>query len=334
MCSVALLFWGSSKTFAPHDATQRVYDKQAEKAALQMDRKFFLHPLCPALFATQSHASPPLADAILVKTYQSSSDMRRSQFWIWVYNDSRVLDLAVSPALRREGVFHPEVMNEILFGMRQGPAGGMLWDIGANIGSTSFHVAAHGYRVVAFEPHPYNAMLFLLGQCSNSPWLLDNVTLIPVALGQTNSLCHGEEDPVNPANYQIDCENNNNGEGGDGGATIPTYRLDDPEFSSLLLSTPPTVIKLDVQGFEHYVVLGAQAILQQVRAPFIVTEFDVDLLRKRKSNPRELLAFWEDLGYQIHFDSFRGPLFVRDSWDVQISQMQNGHPTDLFLTLS
>jgi hypothetical protein len=53
-----------------------------------------------------------------------------------------------------------------------------LLDIGANLGSHTMAAAAHGFRVLAFEPMHVNLMALRHTLCAN-PGLAGRVTLVP-----------------------------------------------------------------------------------------------------------------------------------------------------------
>ena len=302
---------------------------------------------CAALMQMQS-----IADRISIATYRPDSMILShhsplaSHFDMWIYNDQKIIDVAVSFSLREQGVFNPEVLEQILLGMAQGPAGGILWDIGANIGSVAFHVAAYGYRGIAFEPDPQNALLFALSQCSNKQFQ-GNISLRNYALGDKDVICGSRIDHINPSNFQIDC-----GQPKDGTSPVhPVHvkRLDAPELRRLLREIP-SVVKLDTQGFEHHVIRGGMQVFKDKKPKYVVSEVDGKLLRKASSGYLqgpfveiiEYLDEWWKMGYEVHVGGWNGLLLTKP-WESRkpdtesrkwLKLMVEGDPMDVFMVLN
>jgi FkbM family methyltransferase len=60
----------------------------------------------------------------------------------------------------------------------------------------------------------------------------------------------------------------------------------------------PDLLKIDVEGYEHEVLLGAKRLLEQ-RKPPICLELHLDLLERRGVEPRGVLARLESYGYRF-----------------------------------
>jgi len=60
----------------------------------------------------------------------------------------------------------------------------------------------------------------------------------------------------------------------------------------------PDLLKIDVEGYEYEVLLGAKRLLEQ-RKPPICLELHLDLLERRGVEPRRVLAQLESYGYQF-----------------------------------
>jgi FkbM family methyltransferase len=143
-------------------------------------------------------------------------------------------------------------------------AGDCLWDIGANIGAYSLYAALEpGVRVVAFEP---SASTFAI--------LSRNINLNGMG-EQVQAFCVGLSDRIGQATLSM-----NNYDAGtamhafsQGAAPAPqaahqqnllTYSADD--FVETFKVPPPDHIKLDVDGPEFEVLLGARECLSGVKS--------------------------------------------------------------------
>jgi hypothetical protein len=80
------------------------------------------------------------------------------------------------------------------------------------------------------------------------------------------------------------------------------------------LGLVPDVIKIDVEGYEHELLRGAQRLLR-TRKPVICLELHLDLLERRGISPADLIADLQSHGY--HFRSCVGrpldPFDITDS---------------------
>jgi len=76
--------------------------------------------------------------------------------------------------------------------------------------------------------------------------------------------------------------------------TTPTWRLDDLVAGE---TGRISFIKLDVEGFEPQVLLGATQTLASMR-PYVMCEFNDILLRDAGSNSDQLLKVFSKLGYE------------------------------------
>jgi len=159
------------------------------------------------------------------------------------------------------------------------PAGGVLFDVGANWGHHALHAAAllgANVRIHAFEPQA--AVFDDLVRSVEQAGLAGQVTTHHCALSDRT----GTASMTVPRGYETGLASVTSAEG-----PIPCVRLDD------LGLPPPDVLKLDVEGHEVRVLRGAEATLRRSR-PFVV--FESALL---DASSGEAIAYLDALGYEL-----------------------------------
>lgn len=168
-------------------------------------------------------------------------------------------------------------------------AGDVVADIGANIGDVAIVCArAAGPRgsVHAFEPHPR-----VFG------WLGQNVELNGLANVHMTNTALGERDgALDISNDRRDDMNRVLPAGG--GISVPVRRLDD------LLEGAERVdlLKIDVEGFELFVLRGAPRVLERTHAVYI--EVGVEHFREFGYSCAEVFALLTSNGFALY--RFRG----------------------------
>lgn len=182
--------------------------------------------------------------------------------------------------------------------------GDVVVDVGANIGHhalTLAKVVEQPASVFAIEANLFNFQLLFLNTVGNG---LDRVVvpLLAAASAEPGVVTITEVDPRQRANF--------------GGASIvesrhgrpiPAVRLDDIPFPR-----PPRLIKVDVEGHEMSVLLGARTLLRTAR-PVLFVEADND------AQFRDLHGLLAPLGYHLHFVEFgayRADNFRRNATDI------------------
>lgn len=163
-------------------------------------------------------------------------------------------------------------------------------DIGGNNGSFAIdfaHLVGNGGVVHTFEPQ----RIIYYQLCTN---IFLN--------GLTNVYCHNEA--VGNVDGELMIETPNYFEknvmvnfGGaeivnEGGELVKSTRLDSYTFKDVVL------IKIDVQGYESFVIEGAINTIQQHR-PYMYVEFEEELLQKQGSTEEKLKSQIEALGYVV-----------------------------------
>ena len=133
--------------------------------------------------------------------------------------------------------------------------GDIYVDVGANIGHLSIEAALlvnDTGKVIAFEAHPRTANFLRQNIQLNK---LNNVQVAQVAIGANFGWAHFTDEPSDDQNT-VD---------NSGPIVVPIVTLD-----SLLEGECPTLLKIDVEGYELFTLIGATALLE--RTSFIYFE--------------------------------------------------------------
>lgn len=159
--------------------------------------------------------------------------------------------------------------------------GNVFWDIGAHVGYFSLlasSLVGPDGKVYAFEPFARNAALLQKHIELNS---INNVQLLELAVA----------DKVGQASFQ-ESDKSSMGKISTAGTTVvKTTTIDDLVFNQKL--TPPTLIKIDVEGLQDEVLLGGLKTLETYH-PSILVEADY--------NPKDTRNFFctlTQLGYEV-----------------------------------
>ena len=147
-------------------------------------------------------------------------------------------------------------------------------DIGAHIGLWSYHMALDFQKVVSFEPFPLHQDCFVRNMAA-----FDNVKLERVALG--------------PHDGKVELMTRTHGSSGDtgivGDGKIPMKRLDDYHFDAISL------IKIDCEGYEASVIIGAMGVIQRHK-PTIIVEQKGDMSKRYGHEPLTAVKMLEQIG--------------------------------------
>jgi FkbM family methyltransferase len=173
--------------------------------------------------------------------------------------------------------------------------GDVFWDVGAYIGDTtciaSRFVGNKGW-VHAFEPSPYNYKMLCENIRMNN---LKNVKSYKTALGSEKSV----------ANIFLRSTSNR------GADSLVPLKIEEQDYEitpitsiDILLKNPqmkcPSLIKIDVEGYELEVLKGARNLLNSSQAPILTLEYIMRLPRA-DYNVKEIYDFIKNLNsYYIY----------------------------------
>lgn len=171
--------------------------------------------------------------------------------------------------------------------------GELFFDIGANIGQYSVVAAAHGLRVVAFEPESQNFMVLMRNIAMNN--MVDKIVAYPFCIGEKpnqveilrlSSLIQGG------SCHSFGTDLNYKGEmkgwaGAQGSVSYSVDHLVDEHGFAC-----PDHIKIDVDGLESSVLLGMEKTLHKVKSVLV----EMDSAQERHMEWKRRLE--NDYGFQ------------------------------------
>ena len=196
--------------------------------------------------------------------------------------------------LNRAKTFHTKEPETLSF--LEEFSGGVLWDVGANIGIYSvFYAGCCGGEVYSFEPAIPNLNVLaknLYNNCDEGSY-----TIFPLALSDRAGVqsMHLKTQTVGGALHSFGVTFSH-----DGKAYSPevAYRL--PGFSGDFLvrnkmAKQPNVLKIDVDGTEHLILNGMKNILKSAECKAVLVEINENFEEQAISTARTL----SDSGYSL-----------------------------------
>jgi FkbM family methyltransferase len=192
--------------------------------------------------------------------------------------------------------------------------GGTLFDIGANVGLVSalFCAMNPANRVYSFEPSP---LLHdrLRAICALNH-LEERMFLQPVAIGKEKGTL---EMLVDPASGYVQTQRFEHSMWA--APRRIEVSVETMADASDRLGVVPDFIKLDIEGYEHEAICGAQSYLSKHR-PTLLLELHLNYLDQRNLSAKELLAMLTACGYS--FFTYAGTaLRPREIYDSPLSSV-------------
>ncbi len=187
--------------------------------------------------------------------WQTSSLIAPGPIAVPYVNDTRLLaSFGMSAATGNiyAGLYELEDMAFVGHFLRPGE---LLVDVGANIGSYTVLAGAVGARAIAFEPVPATFAV-----------LRDNVRLNALTGVEVRNVAVGATSGLTRFTHSLGAMNRV-AQSGEQSIEVPVDTLD-----HLLAGERPTVIKVDVEGFESAVIDGAHEVLAQTAPGALLLE--------------------------------------------------------------
>ena len=175
------------------------------------------------------------------------------------------------------------------------PRGGTFWDVGANIGLLSLFaakVAGPTGQVLAFEPAPQ----VLAALRANTEG--DNVRILPYGIGNSNGVqSFAAQGPSSAGSFveAVTALNQRFHPEQPIEAVNVTMRTLDSVLGERI-SSDPTLVKIDVEGFEYEALLGARSLLTSSR-PTLLIEIHPFQLALSGGSEDQLFALLRELRY-------------------------------------
>jgi FkbM family methyltransferase len=193
----------------------------------------------------------------------------------------------------REASIH-EIFAAVLGALPQDKRGA-FWDIGANNGWFTWQCATlrPDFEIVSFEPDPKNVRCL---ERTSQRWNLSGLTIVPSAVAERTARAPFFIDDIAGSTGSLERTQSFNLHHYGHRAPqieVDTIALDD--FSAAR-ATPPSVIKIDVEGAELRVLQGASGLLREYRPILFYESFN------HRAETRALL---DSYGYLVYDSDFR-----------------------------
>lgn len=192
------------------------------------------------------------------------------------------------------GVREPHVFSAIVDLLTPGD---VVWDIGANAGYFSVIMAQRvkpNGRIVAFEPEPRIREVLIKNIELNN---LDNVSILPVALGDKSSVMNIlSSKAASSGAHRLAYSG---ADTADGTQAIEIEVTTGDQIIAQNTAPSPTVLKIDVEGFEEEVIKGLSAALGNHKLRAVICEVHFALLEERGQRlaPKRIADRLRELGF-------------------------------------
>ena len=70
------------------------------------------------------------------------------------------------------------------------------------------------------------------------------------------------------------------------------------------------LMKIDVEGHEFQILQGGKELITKYHVPYVVLELTPELLKEVGSEPKDLVQFFVDNGYNISLDGFLSKNYI------------------------
>jgi FkbM family methyltransferase len=226
------------------------------------------------------------------------------------------MDAVIGQAIKHTGAWAPKDLE--LF-EKFVKIGDVVFDIGANIGHhTVFFskLVGEGGKVIAFEPQQEIFRFASANLALNGCW---NTTLMQSCLGDQDGQLYmapiSYEEPNNFGALSVASSNEPSG-----GELVPVWTLDGLISSGKIVIDRLDFMKVDVQSFELFVLLGARKVIDRFR-PKIFLEIAPHWMKLKGYDYREIYKLLEDLGYEFkHVDEGAGVEAGIRQWSGEFSE--------------
>jgi FkbM family methyltransferase len=168
-------------------------------------------------------------------------------------------------------------------------------DVGSNYGYHSIFASKHCEKVHSFEPSKFMNEIQKLSILSND---ITNIDLYPYALGDTDKKVHLTTVDVIGGNMNV----------GEMSVVLSEHDSNDVHMKKLddVIQSRIDIMKIDVQGFEKFVISGASKLIQKYQ-PHIIVEMENYQLGKFGYNSEKLINQIREYDYDIFLLDYHYP---------------------------
>lgn len=198
-------------------------------------------------------------------------------------------DGAVNKSIAQGELWEPHIINFLKCNSNKN---GDFVDVGSNFGWHSLIASKFFSSVHSFEPQ--KALCDLQRESINSSFI-NNIHLYNVGLSDVN-----EDAELNPVYYEIEGYNTGDVSVGKGGEKIKLRTLDSYGLKSI------DTIKIDVQGLEHQVLMGAELTIKHSR-PNLIVELENMHLSKYGISAADIFRLLRSWNYYCFFLDYAYP---------------------------
>ena len=197
-----------------------------------------------------------------------------------------------------------------------GGQGSLVVDVGANIGVVSLYFARLGYQLVSFEPVPHNFQRLAFSACLARELYDSSLTLFNAIVGNSP----GQMFPM--ASHVKNMGHSKVVPGGTGlqqgmsqtSTLVNSTSLDVALGPMCADGRRPLLMKVDVEGFEGFVLDGARHVLQDCPPLFIFIELNKALIDGHEDKAPMRMVDILNLLHQSGYDLLS--VALREKWDT------------------
>lgn len=225
----------------------------------------------------------------------------------------------VSKYILKYGNYDPELCRVVKSLIRKDS---VCLDLGANIGFwTNFLLSECAVeKVYSFEPEPHNVDLFRRNSSLNQ--IERKIEFYPMAAGEKAGQLDLYLSDDNAGDHQLYKTGEQRRR-----VTVQVERIDD-----LIPERKIDFIKMDVQGFEPFVINGMWDLIDRSPELVLLTEFWPSGIKKAGGDPDKMLALFDQRGFKFHYFDEEQKILRQVEAASIASLIKPDHHIDLFIS--
>lgn len=201
------------------------------------------------------------------------------------------------------------------------PIGSLVIDVGANVGFFSRRFAkwvGDGGRVISIEPEERNYQSLVSALTREG--VLNRVQVLKAVAAAEPGTSFLEINPIHPADHKLSRD----------GAGLPVSAVTLDDLVKETGSLRPALVKIDVQGAEMLVLMGAEAVLREA-GPALFIELHEEGLNKFGTSVSAILDRLSDHGYTAYWLMRSGEPLRASAAEIHEKVARSGYVDVLFL---